>query len=96
LLATGDFNGDGNLDVALGSVQNATISVWLNDGSGSFTHQTDIPVGDRYLESLTTGDFNEDGKLDLAFTNTNHALTTGLFRLSSAMEMVRLALQLTS
>lgn len=64
-LTTGDFNGDGNLDVAASDASLGFIYVMLGNGSGGFqsaaTLNWVLAAG-----SLATGDFNCDGHLDLA------------------------------
>jgi hypothetical protein len=62
----GDFNGDGNLDLAIG-VNNAVV-VDLGNGTGSFTPAPGSPLpGGEFGEpgSLAVGDFNGDGAPDL-------------------------------
>src|SRR5262249_49063351 len=66
-LVTGDFNGDGRLDVAT-TGQTGIIEVFLGNPSGSFAAPVDSTVGTGYNDTLVTGDFNGDGKLDLATT----------------------------
>ena len=63
-IASGDFNGDGSVDLAVGSTWMSTVSVLLGDGSGTFETRSDHP-GYAY-ESLATGDFDGDGTTDLA------------------------------
>jgi hypothetical protein len=63
-LVFGDFNGDGNVDLAAANLLGSTVSVSLGDGSGTFPTVTNYPVG-RHPTSLALGDFNRDGKLDL-------------------------------
>ncbi|SFS52759.1 FG-GAP-like repeat-containing protein [Marininema halotolerans] len=67
-ITTGDFNSDGNLDLAVVNVSSATVSVLLGDGTGSFATQATFTVGNTPIQ-ITTGDFNNDGDLDLAVTN---------------------------
>ena len=64
-----DFNLDGYLDAAF-SIDNipGTISVLLNEGSGTFLPKTEYPVT-HYPYSLAAGDFNKDGYPDLAVAN---------------------------
>jgi len=67
-VTTGDFNGDGKLDLATANLDANTVSVLLGNGNGTFQTKVDDPVGDAPA-SVTTGDFNGDGKLDLAVAN---------------------------
>jgi hypothetical protein len=65
---TGDFNGDGKLDLAVtDSVGNAVI-VLLGNGNGTFGASSTIPVGNN-PDAIVAADFNNDGKLDLAVAN---------------------------
>jgi hypothetical protein len=67
-IVTGDFNGDGKLDLAVtDSVGNAVI-ILLGNGDGTFGVPTTIPVGNQ-PDAIVAADFNNDGKLDLAVTN---------------------------
>ena len=59
-LATADFNGDGNLDVACAG---ESVVVWLGDGSGHFRAVAQ-PLPFPYA-LLVAGDFNDDGLPDL-------------------------------
>ena len=69
-LATGDFNGDGKLDLAVVSHDNysAPILVLLGNGDGSFQSPVAYGAGP-YTYSVAVGDFNADGKPDLAVAN---------------------------
>jgi len=68
-IAVGDFNSDGNLDLAV--VDNGTTNdkyvgyVLLGDGNGKFDKTKNFVVGPAPA-SLVAADFNHDGKLDLA------------------------------
>jgi uncharacterized repeat protein (TIGR01451 family) len=74
-LAVGDFNGDGNQDLATGNGNiNASISILLGDGMGTFGTPTYFSTG--YAANVTVGDFNNDGKQDLATTDTNPSSNT--------------------
>ena len=57
-IATGDFNGDGRVDIANGD------SLILGDGDGTF--QPPLPLPGIMGDSIVAGDFNGDGRLDLA------------------------------
>jgi phospholipase C len=68
LLATGDFNGDGKLDLAVANGSTHSIQIMLGNGNGTFTAGSSFSVGSGPASlptSLAVGDFNEDGKLDL-------------------------------
>ena len=66
-----DFNHDGKLDIAVTSVNQFSISVFLNQGDGAFTPAIATPMQISGLPSGTgfattvAGDFNDDGIPDL-------------------------------
>jgi hypothetical protein len=71
-LVTADFNGDGNLDLAvanaLGTGSAGQVSIFLGDGRGSFHLGATVPrVGDG-PNALAGADLNGDRKLDLVVT----------------------------
>ncbi len=61
-VVTGDFNGDGKLDLA---VVNSGVSIFLGNGDGTFRAHGDYTTGPSPA-AVAVGDFNGDGKLDLA------------------------------
>jgi hypothetical protein len=83
-VVSGDFNGDGILDLAVTNsncayqtgglaytdlVCNAgTVSILLGNGDGSFQPHLDYATG-KNPSALAAADFNADGKLDLAIVN---------------------------
>lgn len=73
-VAVGDFNGDGNLDIAVASLDQGTVSVYLGDGHGAFQYRGDYSAGS---DSVVVGDFNGDGKLDLAVRGGSVLLGNG-------------------
>lgn len=76
-LASGDFNGDGNLDLAASSGGSGlAIVVLLGYGDGAFNRVPSSPFGlSHAVSSIAVGDFNGDGKLDLALSGSD--LSTG-------------------
>ncbi|HYW47857.1 MAG TPA: FG-GAP-like repeat-containing protein [Bryobacteraceae bacterium] len=69
-LASGDFNKDGKLDLAVEN-DDGTVVILLNAGGGSFPTQSRYVAGTP--RSLGAGmfamDFNDDGNLDLVFAS---------------------------
>lgn len=70
-VVTGDFNGDGKLDLAVANEIQGSVSIFLGNGDGTFQTNVDYAVGSGGANpySIALGDFNEDGKLDLAVAN---------------------------
>ncbi len=66
-MVTGDFNGDGKLDLALVTNLNQ-VSILLGNGDGTFQSPRSFLTGIG-ATSIVTADFNQDGNLDLATSN---------------------------
>jgi len=75
-LASGDFNRDGNLDLAVANGSH-TVDVLLGDGHGSFGAPTEYWVGKGGLGSAATADFNGDGALDVVVAVSNGPDSSG-------------------
>ncbi len=65
-VVTGDFTGDGRLDIAF--AEGSQVCVLLSNGNGTFQAPETYRVGNATdsIGSLVAGDFNGEGKLDLA------------------------------
>jgi hypothetical protein len=88
-LAAADFNGDGNLDLAVGNYSSGdpsgfgpgTVSLLLGNGDGTFAVPVTYATGEDMLgfpNSLLALDLNGDGLPDLAIANRNDKSITVL------------------
>jgi VCBS repeat-containing protein len=64
-VAVGDFNGDGDPDLAVANEFAGSVSVLLGGAGGSFSAATNIATGG-FPFAIAVGDFNGDGDPDLA------------------------------
>jgi hypothetical protein len=69
-MTVGDFNRDGNLDLAVADAFGA-IFILIGDGHGGFTPQTPIAGGHGLPRSFMVGDFDQDGVADLAVMSSS-------------------------
>jgi hypothetical protein len=67
-----DFEGDGDLDIAISNGDSETVEIFLNDGHGIFSPAEGSPYatpGNSW--GLYCGDFNNDGVIDVANANSD-------------------------
>jgi hypothetical protein len=82
IIAWGDFNNDGRLDVLVAGNTNGNTAgmpvtlLYRNDGNGVFTPVPTVLPGLTY-GSAAWGDFNNDGQLDLVVTGTTNGQPSG-------------------
>ena len=65
----GDFNGDGNADIAVANQNSSNVGVLLGNGHGGFGTVTTFSSGVSTPWSMTAGDLNGDGRTDLVIGN---------------------------
>ncbi|MFI5454073.1 MAG: FG-GAP-like repeat-containing protein [Isosphaerales bacterium] len=63
---TGDFNGDGKLDLIEAVDQPNSLGVLLGNGDGTFQASGSAGPTDTLPSSVALGDFNGDGRVDMA------------------------------
>ncbi len=78
-IATGDFNGDGNEDLAVtesNGTGDGSLAIFLGDGKGGFKQSANYVTG---VASgfVAVADFNGDGRLDAAVTDEGFDSTPG-------------------
>jgi hypothetical protein len=74
-LVTGDFNGDGILDLAVANEGSNTVTVLLGNGDGTFTAASASPATGSLPDAIAMADFNGNGIEDLAVANQQGTVT---------------------
>jgi len=69
-VALADFDGDGNVDLAVANSLTSTVGVLFGDGTGNFKSPRNVEVG-RTPVWVLTGDYNHDGKPDFLSSNAD-------------------------
>jgi hypothetical protein len=69
-IAIADLTGDGKADLVVRNAGDATVSVLLGNGDGTFAAQQTFAIGQGpYANSLTVADLNGDGRPDILAAN---------------------------
>lgn len=64
----GDYDNDGDLDLAMGSNDSWQTRLYTNQGGGTFV-ESNLPSSTEYTSSLAWADYDRDGDLDLAVSD---------------------------
>jgi hypothetical protein len=81
-IVTGDFNGDGILDLAtIGVTSSGESDVFVMFGNGDGTFQSPTTYssgaeGGEYVDAIAAADFNNDGVLDLVVANSESSYSS--------------------
>jgi FG-GAP-like repeat/S-layer homology domain len=73
-LVAGDFDADGNQDIAVANYTDGTVTVMMGNGTGALSVASGSPITTgSFPTSIAVGDFNSDGIEDLAVTNYGYS-----------------------
>jgi hypothetical protein len=84
-IAAGDFNGDGDTDLAVANSNASSddVAILQGDGRGGFTNAIGSPFpANGNPGPLAVGDFNGDGRPDLAIVNSFQGVVTVLLNIT--------------
>lgn len=75
-IATGDFNNDGNIDIAVTDMANNQVAILFGNGNGTFQTPLSYATSSNPV-ALQAQDFDGDGQPDLAVVNQGDGKTAG-------------------
>jgi hypothetical protein len=74
-ITSGDYDGDGDIDLAVSDFTSGDIKILLNSGNGTFTVSSTLPLVNKSY-GLISLDVDGDGDLDIAAQNWNQSLVS--------------------
>ncbi|MBI2417393.1 MAG: VCBS repeat-containing protein [Ignavibacteriales bacterium] len=77
-LAAGDFDGDGDLDIAVTYYAINGVYILINNGAGTFSLVSTVLANYSSDRAIVAGDFNLDGTIDLALGDYDYYSVTVL------------------
>ena len=69
-ILTGDYDGDGDLDIAEQYTDSNNLNIYKNNGTGDFNHHSTKLVSFGAGNAFASGDFDRDGDIDIASSNS--------------------------
>lgn len=71
-VSAADFDGDGDLDLAVANREGQQNRVYINNGTGDFKESTTYGTGSDMSRGVTIADIDGDGHLDILNANIGH------------------------
>lgn len=78
-ITTGDFNGDGKLDLARANILSSGITIYLGNGDGTFQESIHLETGPLKVRKVITADINGDGHVDIVTGNFGYGANYGYY-----------------
>ena len=69
-IASGDLDGDGDIDVVISNAYDQDLSILINNGSASFT-ESNYSTSGNYANYISLADVDNDGDLDIITSNND-------------------------